>query len=154
MTPSRHLSLEIAAVQHRGRPLDPGQSVPGCACETCTGVPGDDPSRVPAWRRRDPDRAARTDAERRRDWERLVEDARRVPLLDVVARLGLGEPVKRGRELAVRCPLHEDHKPSLTLNPTEGLWYCFPCGEGGDGLRLYMRARRVEFSEAVRELAA
>lgn len=152
-TGSAHLRLEIAAVHHRARPLDPGEPVPGCGCEACTGVPEDDVARVPAWRRRNPERAARTDAERRREWERLVENARRVPLLDVVARLGLGEPVKRGRELAVRCPLHEDTDPSCRLDTDAGLWYCDPCGEGGDGIQLYMSTQRVDFAEAVRELA-
>ncbi len=84
----------------------------------------------------------------------IVETARAVPLLEVVRRLGLGTPVKKGKELAVRCPLHEDNNPSLRLNPTKQLWYCAPCVEGGDAIKLYMRARRIEFAEAVRELAA
>ncbi len=75
-------------------------------------------------------------------------------LLEVVRRLGLGTPVKKGKELAVRCPLHEDNNPSLRLNPTKQLWYCAPCVAGGDAIKLYMRARRIEFAEAVRELAA
>jgi len=74
--------------------------------------------------------------------------------LEVVQRLGLGTPVRRGGEFAVRCPLHDDGVPSLRLNPEKQLWYCHPCGVGGDALQLLMRVRRIEFAEAVRELAA
>lgn len=150
---SEHLRLEITAVQHRGGdPLPPGAPVPGCACATCTGVPADDPSRVPAWRRRDPEGTARSDRERRARWERTVEAARALTVEEVARRLGLGDPVKRGRELAVRCPLHDDSDPSLRIAPDGRTWYCDPCAEGGDAIALYMAARRLDFAEAVREL--
>jgi len=151
---SDHLRLEVAAIFHRGRALDPGDPVPGCGCEICTGIPADSPARLPAWRRRDPDRAARTDQERREAWERGVETARAVSVLDVARLLGCGDPVKRGRELAVRCPLHDDSDPSLRIAAEGHTWYCDPCGEGGDAIALYMRGRRINFTDAVRELAA
>lgn len=151
---SGHLSLEIAAAFARGRPLDPGEPVPGCGCPTCTGLPEDHPARVPAWRRADPEAGARTDAERRAWWERKVQAARRVSILDLVQRLDCGVPVRRGKSLLVRCPLHDDSDPSLRLDVGEGLWYCDPCGEGGDVIQLYMRARGLAFADAVRDLAA
>ena len=77
-----------------------------------------------------------------------------MPLLEVVQRLRLGTPAQKGREFAVCCPLHDDSQPSLQLNPAKQVWYCHPCGIGGDAIKLYMRARRIEFTEAVRELAA
>jgi hypothetical protein len=43
----------------------------------------------------------------------------------------------RGREIAYRCPLHDDHDPSLLVDPKEGVWHCFPCGVGGDVVTLY-----------------
>jgi len=132
--------------------LEPGEPVPGCACERCTGLPDDHPARVPAWRRKNPGEAARSDAERRRRWARTVEEARRVPIAEVARRLGLGEPRRAGQEVRVRCPLHEDADPSLRLNPPEGVWYCDPCGEGGDGIRLVERALGLDFAAAVREL--
>ncbi len=119
--------------------------VPGCGCPECTGIPTDHPVRQRQLRRRRAGRERLTE---------IVERARAVPLLEVVQRLGLGTPVKKGKELAVRCPLHEDNNPSLRLNPTKQLWYCSPCFEGGDAIQLYMRARRIQFAEAVRELAA
>ena len=123
--------------------LAPGEPVPGCGCPGCTGIPADHPVHQRQIRRR-------RDGQER--FAEIVETARAVPILEVVQRLGLGTPVKRGKELAVRCPLHEDNNPSLRLNPTKQLWYCSPCSEGGDAIQLYLRARRIEFAEAVREL--
>ena len=33
-----------------------------------------------------------------------------------------------------RCPLHDDHDPSLIVWPERGRWRCFGCGQGGDGI--------------------
>ena len=93
-------------------------------------------------------------AHRQEQWEQLKDDARSLSILDVARRLGLGEPVKQGKEYVVSCPMHDDRKPSLQLNPAKGTWYCFPCGIGGDGIGLVMKARRVGFPEAIRELTA
>lgn len=90
--------------------------------------------------------------------ERLpVEEARRVPILDLVQRLGLGEPERVGREYRVRCFLHDDTKPSLRLNPDKGeggLWWCDVCAMGGDGISLVERVTGKTFAEAVKEIAA
>jgi hypothetical protein len=35
-------------------------------------------------------------------------------------------------EASVSCPFHDDRNPSLSLNVTRGIWYCFAgCGRGG-----------------------
>lgn len=80
---------------------------------------------------------------------RDVERARRTSILRIAAALGLGEPEPRGREYAVLCPFHDDHDPSLLLNPDEGLWYCFACNDGKDGIDLVMRVLGIGFREAV-----
>ena len=145
---SDHLAREVAAVRMGALPLKTGARVPACVCPDCTGIPND----LPAWTLRTPAYAREMD--RWASWETRVEQARAVPLLEVVQRLGLGDPVRQGKELAVRCPLHDDTDPSLRIDPVKQLWYCHPCGEGGDGLQLMMRVRRLSFAEAVRELAA
>ena len=81
-----------------------------------------------------------------------VEAARAIPLVQVVSRLALGEPVGCWGEPRVLCPLHDDHRPSLRLNVERGLWYCDPCTTGGDGIRLWMLTRDQEFADAVREM--
>jgi DNA primase len=52
-----------------------------------------------------------------------------------------------------RCPFHDDKTPSLSLSPEKGVWHCFSCGRGGDGIGLFMELRRLNFADAVWELA-
>ena len=82
-----------------------------------------------------------------------LDAARAVSVVEVARRLGCGDPVRRGRELHVRCPLHEDTDPSLRIHADGRRWYCDPCGEGGDAIRLLMRARGLDFPAAARDLA-
>ena len=84
-----------------------------------------------------------------------IEDARRVPLLDVAAALGL-EADPGGRSL---CPCpgcgverrgSRDPRGPVGLTPDRGGWRCFRCGAGGDGLDLV--ATRL-FAGRLRDLA-
>lgn len=145
---SKHLKLAVVAAFHRRRrglpPLGDHEPVPGCDCEHCTGIP-----RVNSAGGVSTKIAARPASSR----EPLdVTHARAMPILDVAERLGLGKPRRVGRGHLVCCPLHEDTRPSLRLNPIRNQWYCFPCGVGGDGIRLVEQARRCSFVEAVRFL--
>lgn len=88
-----------------------------------------------------------------RSGERLpVEEARRVDLLTLVQRLGLGEPKQVGREHHLRCPFHDDSNPSLRISAAKGLWYCDPCADGGDAIELWMRVTGDSFTEAVKAM--
>lgn len=55
-----------------------------------------------------------------------------------------GPGVRRGREIAFRCPLHDDHDPSMRTDPEKGVWYCDPCAVGGDVVRLARLAWNIE----------
>lgn len=150
---SEHTSLEVAYAVHVGHqagdppPLGDGRPVPGCSCPRCADLDEDDD----VW--------ALFECNRDESEPLPVEEARGVSILDVCRRLGLGDPASHragSREFLVRCPLHDDTNPSLRLRPGKGpggVWYCFPCGEGGDGIKLVMRAQRMEFHEAVKWIA-
>jgi DNA primase len=58
-----------------------------------------------------------------------------VHIVDLAERLA-GPGVRRGREIAFRCPLHDDHDPSLRVDPDKGVWFCDPCLRGGDVVEL------------------
>jgi hypothetical protein len=34
---------------------------------------------------------------------------------------------KVGKDIAGRCPFHEDSEPSLIVTPAKNLWHCFGC---------------------------
>jgi hypothetical protein len=58
-----------------------------------------------------------------------------VSVIDLAERLA-GPGVRRGQEIAFRCPLHDDHDPSLRVDPDKGVWFCDPCLVGGDVIEL------------------
>lgn len=107
-------------------------------------------ARVPGAVRVGRSRANTVKERRRREWERMVEDARRVQVTEAAAILGLERHPKRD-DLAV-CPFHKDEHPSLHLNDAKGRAFCNPCGRSWDAIALVMEYRRVEFADAVTEL--
>ena len=60
---------------------------------------------------------------------------------------------RRGREYVGLCPFHDDHKPSLYVNPQKQIFKCFACGAGGDAIRFVQLSARVDFREALTILA-
>lgn len=59
----------------------------------------------------------------------------------------------KGREYAGLCPFHEDHSPSMYVNPAKGIFKCFACGAGGDVFSFVQRFHKMEFREALEYLA-
>ena len=57
---------------------------------------------------------------------------------------------KRGEELIGLCPFHEDHSPSLVVNPSKNLWHCLgACQSGGTTIDWVMKAEGCSFRKAV-----
>jgi DNA primase len=74
--------------------------------------------------------------------------------VDLVALVGEYLPVHRsGSKFKGLCPFHDDHNPSLELNPERQSFKCWSCGAGGDVFDFVQRYERVEFPEALRMLA-
>jgi DNA primase len=68
----------------------------------------------------------------------------------------VGQYVKlesKGRNLLGLCPFHSETKPSFTVAPDKGIFYCFGCGAGGNAISFIMQYHRLSFPEAVQELA-
>jgi DNA primase len=61
--------------------------------------------------------------------------------------------VKKGREMVGLCPFHEDHRPSLYVNPTKQIFKCFACGAGGDVFKFLQMRENLTFPQAVERLA-
>lgn len=61
-------------------------------------------------------------------------------------------PGTNGNALGI-CPLHDDRKPSFSVNLTTGLWQCFACQARGDIIDFYMKKYGYDFHTALRELA-
>src|SRR4051794_20257784 len=60
---------------------------------------------------------------------------------------------RSGSKLKALCPFHDDHNPSLTIDPERQSYKCWSCGAGGDVFDFVMGIERIEFPEAKRMLA-
>ncbi len=60
---------------------------------------------------------------------------------------------KKGRSFVCLCPFHNDKKPSLLVSPDKGIAYCFACSSGGDIFSFYQKIERVDFPQALKDLA-
>jgi DNA primase len=75
-----------------------------------------------------------------------------VDIVSLVADYGLSSH-RTGTKLKTLCPFHDDHNPSLELNPERQSYKCWSCGAGGDIFTFVKEIERVDFPEAVRMLA-
>ncbi len=73
---------------------------------------------------------------------------------DIVALIGERIELKRaGREFHARCPFHDERTPSFTVSPTKQFYHCFGCAAHGTALKFLMEYERLEFLDAVEDLA-
>lgn len=73
---------------------------------------------------------------------------------DIVEVVAARVPLKRqGKEYAARCPFHDERSASFTVSPTKQFYHCFGCGAHGTAISFLMNYDRLEFLDAVEELA-
>ena len=60
---------------------------------------------------------------------------------------------KKGREMVGLCPFHDDHKPSMNVNPVKQIFKCFACGAGGDVFKFVQMRENLTFPQAIERLA-
>ena len=73
---------------------------------------------------------------------------------DIVEVVGSRVQLKRkGREYSAPCPFHDERTPSFYVSPTKQFYHCFGCGAHGTAISFLMNYDRLEFLDAVDELA-
>ncbi|MGL6282766.1 MAG: CHC2 zinc finger domain-containing protein, partial [Microcoleaceae cyanobacterium] len=60
---------------------------------------------------------------------------------------------KRGKNFVGLCPFHDEKTPSFTVSPAKQMYYCFGCGNGGNGIKFLMELGKESFSQVVLGLA-
>lgn len=74
---------------------------------------------------------------------------------DIVEIINARVPLKRkGKEYMACCPFHNEKTPSFTVSEAKQFYHCFGCGAHGTALGFLMEYDRLEFVDAVEELAA
>ncbi|MFW6235759.1 MAG: CHC2 zinc finger domain-containing protein, partial [Desulfovibrionales bacterium] len=79
---------------------------------------------------------------------------------EVKARLNIADVVGRYLELRPAgnrfmgpCPFHHETKPSFSVSPDLGFYYCFGCQASGDVIDFFCRINGLEFREGLEQLA-
>jgi len=60
---------------------------------------------------------------------------------------------KKGREMVGLCPFHDDHRPSLYVNPAKQIFKCFACAAGGSVFTFVQMREHLTFPQAIERLA-
>ncbi len=77
-----------------------------------------------------------------------------VSRVDIVEVIDSRVPLKKtGREYQACCPFHNEKTPSFTVSQAKQFYHCFGCGAHGTAIGFLMEYDRMEFVEAVEELA-
>jgi len=76
-----------------------------------------------------------------------LEKAKQYPICDL---LGIN-PTKE--KMSIKCPLHNDRSPSMTIYTTENRWHCFAGCGFGDVIDLYCKLNNTSIAEAIKVLS-
>lgn len=80
--------------------------------------------------------------------QRILDE---IPLTDVVS--GYVHVSRKGTASVALCPFHGDKTPSMHVNNDKKIFKCFACGEGGNAIDFVMKYKKIEFVEALKEIA-
>ncbi|MBE8598150.1 CHC2 zinc finger domain-containing protein [Xenorhabdus sp. BG5] len=61
---------------------------------------------------------------------------------------------KRGKDMTVLCPFHEEKTPSMVITPSKNLYHCFGCDAGGSVLDWVMQTENLSLRHAAERLKA
>jgi len=74
--------------------------------------------------------------------------------VDLVELIGARVALRRvGKEYLGLCPFHNEKTPSFTVVPDKQFYHCFGCGANGNAIDFLIQYDRLDFPEAVTELA-
>lgn len=84
--------------------------------------------------------------------ENQVEEIKKK--LDIVEVINKYVPLKkRGRHYVACCPFHQEKTPSFVVSTELQIYKCFGCGKAGDVFSFVQEYNRIDFREALEDLA-
>src|ERR1039458_4129395 len=73
---------------------------------------------------------------------------RDVDLIALIQSKGIECRKYEGKDLAARCPFHQEETASLIVTPSKNVWHCMGCGKGGSVFDFIMAYEGVSFRHA------
>jgi DNA primase len=74
---------------------------------------------------------------------------------DIVELVDSRVPLKKaGKNYQACCPFHTEKSPSFTVSQDKQFYHCFGCGEHGNAISFLMEFDRLDFVDAIEELAS
>ena len=81
----------------------------------------------------------------------LAHLKQQIPLLELMKAEGFSFS-RHGKDIATRCPFHEEKTASLIVTQEENLWHCMGCGKGGSVIDWVMARENISFFQAYHRL--
>jgi DNA primase len=86
------------------------------------------------------------------DYQSAKEEIRRAA--DIVELVGQFVQLRKaGQNYVGLCPFHSERDPSFTVSPSRQMFHCFGCKKGGDVFTFWMDYHKVDFPQALKDLA-
>ncbi|MEW6981423.1 DNA primase [Colwelliaceae bacterium 6471] len=74
---------------------------------------------------------------------------------DIVELIDSRVPLKKaGKNYQACCPFHTEKSPSFSVSQDKQFYHCFGCGEHGNAISFLMEFDRLDFPDAIEELAS
>ena len=75
-------------------------------------------------------------------------DANSIPIGPIVQAFG-GE-VREGKNVSVKCVLHNDSRRSAVIDTIGNVYFCHTCGKGGNAVNLVCIIENMEFKDGIK----
>lgn len=75
----------------------------------------------------------------------------RISIVDIIRRYV--DLKQNGQRFVGCCPFHQETKPSFSVSPDKGTYYCFGCHATGDIFEFHSKINGLEFKESLEQLA-
>jgi len=85
--------------------------------------------------------------------ESIQQVRERASIEQVIVEAGVQLKSAGGGRLKGLCPFHDEKTPSFNVNPANGYYMCFGCGESGNVISFVTKHDHMSFPEAVEHLA-
>lgn len=60
---------------------------------------------------------------------------------------------KNGSNYTACCPFHTENTASFMVSVAKQIYHCFGCGVGGDSIKFVMELQKIDYVEAIKEIA-